>query len=91
MELIKGKVDGNAFHLNTNVIVDYLGVVEGGDTSFFVSLPAPSFLEFYLLVEKVGSVLMEGVSFNPVKTKDLIRMILVFWQIIVTNILPQVV
>lgn len=90
--LMKGKVDGNAFSLNTNIIANHLDVLEEGDTTYFDNFPNPSFLKIHLLEDKmVGTILKEGIRLkNSVKAKDLTRMVLIFWQIMARNIWPQV-
>lgn len=91
MSYIKEKVDGNIFHINTNIIVVYLGLPEECDTSYFDNAPTPSFLEFYLLEEEmIGTILKEGVKFKNLMKKDLARLAFIFLQIMVSNILPQV-
>lgn len=90
MGSIKGKVDGNVFHLNANIILDYLGVPKEGDATYFDNVPSTSFLQFYLPEEKmIGTILKGRVKFkNPMKSKDLTLLALIFWQITVSNILP---
>lgn len=86
MSYIKGKVEGNTFHLDVNIIVDYRRMPKEGDTTYYDNVPMPSFVQFYLPEDRiVGTVLKEGVKFkNPMKTKDLKRLALIFWQIMLS-------
>lgn len=44
--LICGKVKGNAFSLNTNIIINHQGVLEEGNTTYFDNLPTFHSLRF---------------------------------------------
>lgn len=88
----KAKVDRQDFHLTSEHIVQLLGVSDDGGKIFFNNVQLEHILtEFVSREELDGTVVTVGtILTNPLKAWDLTKIVLVFRQMIGTNILLHI-